>query len=49
MKEKNIDKKEIIASISKMMADKNSVRAYLKGKITLETLTQKGIKFAKPL
>lgn len=32
-----------------MVADKEMVRAYIKGKIPIQTLTKKGIKFAKPI
>ena len=32
-----------------MVADKESVRSYLKGKLTLKSLTKQGIKLAKPL
>ena len=32
-----------------MVADKAIVRSFLKGNTTIETVTQKGIKFAKPL
>ena len=45
----NINKEKIIKSVTKMVADKESVRSYLKGKTKLSTLNKKGIKFAKPL
>lgn len=32
-----------------MVTDKATVRSFLKGKTSLETVTQKGIKFAKPI
>lgn len=44
-----IDKETANQSLAKMLADKESVRAYLKGKLTLSSLTKKGIKLAKPL
>jgi hypothetical protein len=33
----------------KMIADKELVRSYLHGKISLEKLTEHGIKIAKPI
>ncbi len=45
----NINKEKIMKSVAKMVADKESVRSYLKGKTKLNTLNKKGIKFAKPL
>ena len=36
-------------SLAKMISNKESVLSYMKGKTTLAALTQKGIKFAKPL
>lgn len=49
MKKQNIDKKTVLKSVAKMIADKEVVRSYLKGKTSIQTLTKKGIKFAKPL
>lgn len=49
MKRKEINKELIIKALAKTVADKEAVRLYLSGKITLETLTQKGITLAKPL
>lgn len=43
-------KKETIKkSVLKMIADKEIVRSYIKGEVSIQTLTKKGIKFAKPL
>jgi hypothetical protein len=42
-------KETIIKSITKMVTDKAMVRSYLKGNTPIEKLTQKGIKFAKPI
>ncbi|OAZ03537.1 hypothetical protein FLB_20790 [Flavobacterium succinicans] len=36
-------------SITKMVSDKAMVRSFLKGNTPIEKLTQKGIKFAKPI
>lgn len=36
-------------SVAKMVSDKAMVRSFLKGNIPIEKLTQKGIKFAKPI
>jgi hypothetical protein len=49
MENKIVNKETIIKSITKMVADKAVVRSFLKGKTTIESLTQKGIKLAKPL
>ena len=49
MKTNTVNKETIIKTITKMVADKAIVRSYLKGKTTIESLTQKGIKLAKPL
>lgn len=49
MKKIVINKQAVLPSVAKMVADKAAVRSFLKGKTSIETLTQKGIKFAKPL
>lgn len=49
MKNKEINKKDVMNSVNKMIADKNSVRSYIKGKISIQSLSKKGIKFAKPI
>lgn len=49
MKKIVIDKEAVISSVAKMVSDKSAVRSFLKGRISIETLTQKGIKFAKPI
>jgi hypothetical protein len=49
MKKQTIDKKQILKSLAKMVTDKEVVRSYIKGKTSIQTLTKKGIKFAKPL
>lgn len=49
MKKENISKKTILKSVVKMVTDKEYVRSYIKGKTSIQTLTKKGIKFAKPL
>ncbi len=43
------DKNIIRESVKKMLSDKDSVRSYLKGKSSISTLNDKGIKFGKPL
>ncbi len=46
----NVINKEIaISSLAKMVGDKAAARSFLKGKTSMETLTRKGIKFAKPI
>ncbi len=49
MKNESISKKTILKSVAKILTDKQFVRSYIKGKIPIQTLTKKGIKFAKPL
>ena len=47
---KNDVKKELILkSVAKMLSDKDAVRSYIKGKTSIQSLTSKGIKLAKPL
>lgn len=49
MENNQVRKNAILKSITKMVADKESVRSYLKGEISNETLTKRGIKLAQPL
>ena len=49
MKKDKINKEIIMKSVAKMVADKESVRSYIKGEITKKDLTTKGIKIAKPV
>lgn len=49
MKKDKINKEIIMKSVAKMVADKDSVRSYIKGEITKRALTTKGIKIAKPV
>ncbi len=44
-----VTKESIMKSMTKMVADKAIVRSFLKGNTSIEAVTQKGIKFAKPL
>jgi len=46
---KEINRDVIIKSFTKMVSDKESVRAYIKGETTLKAITKKGIKLARPL
>lgn len=46
---KNITKDSVLKSITKMVTDKATVRSFLKGNTSIEAVTQKGIKFAKPI
>jgi predicted transcriptional regulator len=46
---KTINKNDVLKSVAKMLEDKEVVRSYIKGKTSLTTLTEKGIKLAKPL
>ena len=49
MNNKTINKEAIMKSITKMVSDKAMVRSFLKGNTPIEKLTQRGIKFAKPI
>ena len=44
MKQKEIDKETIIKSISKMIEDKDVVRSYIKGEISIQAVNKKCIK-----
>jgi hypothetical protein len=46
---KELDKEAILKSVTKMITDKEAVRSYIKGKTTIQSITTKGIKLAKPL
>jgi len=43
------NKATIIKSLHQTAKNKEMVRSYLKGETSLDVLTKKGIKFAKPL
>lgn len=45
---RELNKKLILKSVTKMITDNETVRSYIKGKTTLQSLTSKGIKFVKP-
>ena len=49
MNKKVVNKQAVIKSVTKMVSDKALVRSFLKGNTPIEKLTQKGIKFAKPI
>ena len=49
MKKITTNKQTVIESVAKMVADKNAVRTFLKGKASIESLKEKGIKLANPL
>lgn len=49
MKKGEINKKIVLKSLEKMVSTKESVLLYFKGKTTLNELSKKGIKLAKPL
>ena len=46
---KEVNKELVLKSVAKIVADKEAVRSYIKGKTSIQSLTNKGIKFAKPL
>jgi hypothetical protein len=46
---KEVNKELVLKSVAKIVADKEAVRSYIKGKTSIQSLTTKGIKFAKPL
>ncbi|UUF12638.1 MULTISPECIES: hypothetical protein [Flavobacterium] len=49
MKKITADKQKALESVIKMVADKNAVQSFLKGKTPIETLNKKGITLANPL
>ncbi len=49
MKKVEINKTELIKLVKKMVTNKELVRSYIKGTISKQTLTEKGIRLAKPL
>jgi hypothetical protein len=49
MKKITKNKEKVLESVTKMVSDKNVVQSFLKGKTSIETLKQKGIKLANPL
>ncbi len=49
MNNKVVNKEAIMKSVTKMVSDKAMVRSFLKGNTPIEKLTQKGIRFAKPI
>jgi len=49
MKNNNSHTELIVKSVAKMVTDKEAVRAYIKGDVSIKDLKSKGIKFAKPL
>lgn len=44
-----VQNKGIAESVAKMASDKASVRLFLKGKMSIEEMNERGINFAKPL
>jgi len=49
MSKVKINKDKVTQFVAKMLSDKETVRSYLKEKISKNTLFKKGIKLAKPL
>ncbi len=49
MKKQEIKRETVLKSVAKMITDKEIVRSYIQGKTSVQTLTKKGIKLAKPL
>lgn len=49
MRNEKKDRNNIVKSVKKMITDKNLVRSYIKGETSIQTISKKGIKFAKPL
>jgi hypothetical protein len=49
MKKTVVNNEKAIKSVIKMITDKTTVRSYLKGEISINKLTEKGIKLAKPI
>jgi hypothetical protein len=49
MKNKKYSKETIVKSLLKMISDKSNVRSYIKGEISLKTVSKKGVHLAKPV
>lgn len=49
MENSRINKDKVFKSVAKMLSDKEDVRSYIKGNISIDALSKKGIKLAKPL
>ena len=49
MDKKVINKKIIVKCVAKMAADKAVIRSFLKGKTPASALSERGIKFARPI
>ena len=49
MNEKHINKASILKSLTKMVADKEAVRSYIKGATDIKSIENRGVMFAKPL
>jgi hypothetical protein len=49
VKKHKITKALLIKALKKAVANKLAVQEYLRGNVTLESLTKKGIVFGKPL
>jgi hypothetical protein len=49
MKKITTNKETVLQSVTKMVADKDAVRLFLKGKAPIESLKEKGINLANPL
>ncbi len=49
MNKVKINKKIVVKSVIKMISDKETVRSYMKGNTSKNTLSKKGIKLANPL
>ena len=49
MKTNQLKKELIVESITKLVKDKELVRSYIKGQISLQALKDEGIKFGRPL
>jgi hypothetical protein len=49
VKKREINKEIVLKSLAKMINDKESVLSYIKGKITINALTKRGVKLAEPL
>ena len=44
-----VNSKQIISSAKKFLEDKEAIRAYIKGELTLEALNERGIKLTMPI
>jgi hypothetical protein len=49
MKNSKVNRALVLKSLTKMVADKEAVRSYLKGTTDIKSIENRGVKFASPI